>query len=533
MTSGSGPSTTPSVDARPSAPRGASSKRSAATCEATSSVPTPRCGTPSPRRAPKAVSSPPASAPLSSAIGSVSSLSESSPVAFARAGSATRSARPTRHEIWRGDQSHSGKQYQWDVNNRTAGHRRDDRSHRLHARRLRHLVAAAYADGKVDLRMPDAVGNLFRTAERSDRKYGSAGQLLESNDARGTTRYAYDPEGNLIQKVEPGGSTWTYSWNAAGMLVRVMRPNGHAVEFAYDALARRTLKSYRGKTTRWIWDASVPLHEWVERAADAVDEQFVREPRRGLPGNERARVKALLSGRPANGPPAQNNGSRPGAHTGTADAPITWLFEPGDLQSARQARPGRELWNRDRSARYAHGDVRCDRPRGVGANIDTYGELSRRARRPPSVSLQVAGAIRRRGDRALLQPVQVLRLAVGHLRQPGPDKIQGRSGLLLISVRSHLRIRPVGAQKLLPRRRRVRWRPCRKAARKRRRHHRAWDHVRRESNESSVFTSFSETQKCRKFTKDDNVYKIKDDDLKALQDSGQVKFSPQTTCSTR
>jgi YD repeat-containing protein len=66
---------------------------------------------------------------------------------------------------------------------------------------LGNLVGAAYADGKIDLRMPDAVGNLFRTPNKKDRKYGPAGQLLESKGTDGVTTYEYAPEGNLVKKV--------------------------------------------------------------------------------------------------------------------------------------------------------------------------------------------------------------------------------------------------------------------------------------------------------------------------------------------
>src|SRR6185369_5266851 len=94
------------------------------------------------------------------------------------------------------------------------------------------LAAAVYEDGRVDLRLPDAVGNLFRTANRGDRKYGPAGQLLESREPDGRVlAYEYDPEGNLAKKIErrddgSNARVWTYHWNASGTLARVVRPDG-------------------------------------------------------------------------------------------------------------------------------------------------------------------------------------------------------------------------------------------------------------------------------------------------------------------
>jgi RHS repeat-associated protein len=241
--------------------------------------------------------------------------------------------RPLRQEIWRGDESRGARQYVWDMNYRLtrvidAMTGPIDYTHDGFG----NLAAAAYADGRVELRLPDAVGNLFQTPERTDRRYGPAGELLESRDARGVTSYAYDSEGNLVKRVDPDGAVWLYAWNGSGLLARVTRPNGHTVEFTYDALARRIAKLYRGKTTRWIWDGNVPLHEWVERAAEAVDEDFSVPAREedSVAANARA-LKALLAGRPAQGPPAgsdQGASLEAAASAGSADAPITWLFEP-------------------------------------------------------------------------------------------------------------------------------------------------------------------------------------------------------------
>ncbi|CAA9228861.1 MAG: Rhs family protein [uncultured Cytophagales bacterium] len=160
---------------------------------------------------------------------------------------------------------------------------------------LGNLAWSENPDGSVLYRMPDAVGNLFRTKERSDRKYGPAGQLLQA----GGTRYDYDEEGNLVRKTEGNGKVWHYAWNAAGMLGRVVRPDGEAVSFTYDALGRRLSKTFRGRTTRWVWDGNTPLHEWTE-----TPNLMGQQARQGAAGA------------------ATNGGSVPDGDL------VTWLFEP-------------------------------------------------------------------------------------------------------------------------------------------------------------------------------------------------------------
>ena len=53
------------------------------------------------------------------------------------------------------------------------------------------------------------------------------------------------------------------------MLSRVVRPDGKEVSFAYDALGRRTEKTYEDAATHFVWDGNVPLHEWQEVSSDA------------------------------------------------------------------------------------------------------------------------------------------------------------------------------------------------------------------------------------------------------------------------
>ncbi|HLL05053.1 MAG TPA: DUF6531 domain-containing protein [Myxococcaceae bacterium] len=116
-------------------------------------------------------------------------------------------------------------------------------------------------------RAMDAVGNIFRTSDRTDRAYKSGGRLEEADG----TRYIHDEDGHLAEKVDADGGHWRYHWNGSGMLVSVERPDEKRVCFEYDAFARRTRKTvlHRGpdgveqtkSDVRFVWDGHVVLHE--------------------------------------------------------------------------------------------------------------------------------------------------------------------------------------------------------------------------------------------------------------------------------
>ena len=116
-------------------------------------------------------------------------------------------------------------------------------------------------------RAMDAVGNIFRHPDLSDRRYGPGGRL----EAADGVRYEHDEDGNLTRKVEPDGSGWSYHWNGAGMLREVERPDGQRVRFGYDPFARRTRKTVvrlnpdgtetLESETRFVWDGNTVLHE--------------------------------------------------------------------------------------------------------------------------------------------------------------------------------------------------------------------------------------------------------------------------------
>ncbi len=182
--------------------------------------------------------------------------------------------RPVKHEITGGGgEQLRTREYEWVVGGRLRGIL-DSLSGPIRYQHdgLGQLISATNGDGTVELRMPDAVGNLFKTEDRSDRVYGNAGQVLRTRTADGRWyTYNYDAEGNLIAKhSDDGRERWAYSWGADGNMASVMRPDGAVVEFAYDALSRRTTKTFREDMSCWIWDGDVILHEWTARQMSSL-----------------------------------------------------------------------------------------------------------------------------------------------------------------------------------------------------------------------------------------------------------------------
>ena len=154
------------------------------------------------------------------------------------------------------------KQYQWDVNDRLKQIKDEKGITKFEHDGWSNLAKTIFPNGEEQLRNPDAVGNLFKTADRKDRLYAKGGQLKKANG----WDYSYDAEGNLIEKKNINGDTWKYDWNDAGMLTKVTRPDKDEVVFTYDALGRRLSKQYKNTITKFTWDGNVPLHEWKEHA---------------------------------------------------------------------------------------------------------------------------------------------------------------------------------------------------------------------------------------------------------------------------
>ncbi len=220
--------------------------------------------------------------------------------------------RPTLHLVGKADepsrQPVRGRRYQWAV---------DDRLQEIFelgqgTQRFEHdargyLVSTTYPDGWVDVRMPDEVGNLFRTRERLDRVYGPGGELRKMQTPEGVRTYTYDPDGNLAKRVDPDGGQWRYVWNGAGRLAEVVRPDGEVVRFAYDALGRRVRKEAAGRKRRWVWDRNVLVHELDDDAVKRLPEEDEE-----IDGDN-AVIPSL--GSPRGPPPAVGL--------------VTWVFEDG------------------------------------------------------------------------------------------------------------------------------------------------------------------------------------------------------------
>ena len=225
--------------------------------------------------------------------------------------------RPVKQQTFAGGgEKTRSRKYKWDVNYRLKQIEDEAKGTWIFQHDVfGNLAGASYPDGTEELKMPDAVGNLFRSKSQKDRKYGPAGQLLEANGSH----YEYDVEGNMDKKTTATGDVWQYEWNASGMMSAVVRPDGDRVEFAYDALGRRISKSYREKTTYWVWDGNFMLHEWSENAGGKGDNQ------EGLPTQDFYKTldnkDVFLLAQSANGPPNK--------FIPEINHPITtWVFEP-------------------------------------------------------------------------------------------------------------------------------------------------------------------------------------------------------------
>ena len=124
-------------------------------------------------------------------------------------------------------------------------------------------VTREWRGGAVTERAMDLPGNVYRTPDGRDRRYGAGNRL----EAAGQARYEHDPDGNQVRRVDPDGGIWDFTWDGHGLLAEVRRPDGVRVEFAYDAFARRISKRTVGadgvtwRALEFVWDGHTLVHE--------------------------------------------------------------------------------------------------------------------------------------------------------------------------------------------------------------------------------------------------------------------------------
>ncbi len=256
--------------------------------------------------------------------------------------------RPFQHQLWDGRAVARDRRYSWEVRSRIRQIAESPDEVIEYGHDPRGILSwARRSNGETQWRVPDPVGNLYRSQDLQDRRYGPMGNLLEARDPRSgeRTRYEWDDDGQLVRREDSDGGVWKYRWNDLGQLVAVERPDGDLVEFGYDAFSRRMWKRCEGQITRWVWDGDVILHEWRETDGVPVrgksprntvtDEEedatgfvlpaFVPDPARAVIGDdeETGYVEPAFVNPRAKGEANIGEFLRP-APRGL----VTWLFEP-------------------------------------------------------------------------------------------------------------------------------------------------------------------------------------------------------------
>jgi len=84
-----------------------------------------------------------------------------------------------------------------------------------------------------------------------------------------STRYTYDPAGNLASMIDARGNTTAYAYDASGRMVSLTDALTRSLTWTYDALGRRTGQTNRtaGQSVTWTYDGAGRL---ISRAATGV-----------------------------------------------------------------------------------------------------------------------------------------------------------------------------------------------------------------------------------------------------------------------
>jgi RHS repeat-associated protein len=110
-------------------------------------------------------------------------------------------------------------------------------------------VTRVTVDGRLaDHYTYDANGNITSCAAYASVSIAPGDRLLRAGDVH----FAYDADGNLATRREPGGTT-TYGCSVEGELTSVELPDGRRLGFAYEPTGRRVAKRSDDSATAYCW----------------------------------------------------------------------------------------------------------------------------------------------------------------------------------------------------------------------------------------------------------------------------------------
>ena len=115
------------------------------------------------------------------------------------------------------------------------------------------LMSARSEDGTDDYRMPDTVGNVFRSRDRRDREYGKGGRILHDRHYD----YLYDVEGNLILKTPRRGLTQHRTTRCRRKVARIL--HGRQVTMPMNGMVTVCSRRCGFHTARQSASSMMPL----------------------------------------------------------------------------------------------------------------------------------------------------------------------------------------------------------------------------------------------------------------------------------
>ena len=123
------------------------------------------------------------------------------------------------------------------------------------------LLTTTYADGFLEQRVYDAIGNTTSFTNRRDQAtsstFNSAGQVTYQAFADGThVSFTYDTRGNMLTAADASGTT-TFAYDTGDRLTHVTYPTSRFLSYLYDSAGRRVrMVDQDGFTVNYAYDAA-------------------------------------------------------------------------------------------------------------------------------------------------------------------------------------------------------------------------------------------------------------------------------------